>query len=165
VNGRSALADGMVVIVKGFPELRARLAHVSAIGDRASMTFLANQFAESLQRVTPVGTPATTNKQIGALRESVTIQAITNRRADISVGGPDAPYARAVEFGASPHPIRARRARRLRFFWQKKGRMFVGPMVNHPGNRAQPFFLPTVAAFNMLPYLRAEVVKRWNKAA
>lgn len=32
------------------------------------------------------------------------------------------------------HPINARRAPNLVFFWEREQRMFVGPSVNHPGS-------------------------------
>jgi hypothetical protein len=51
----------------------------------------------------------------------------------------DRPYAAAVHFGARPHPIVARRAKFLRFFWPKVGHVVFFRRVNHPGNKSMPF--------------------------
>lgn len=50
-----------------------------------------------------------------------------------------APYAAPVHEGASPHRIVARRAPYLEFFWEKRGVIFRGRKVNHPGNHGQPW--------------------------
>ena len=51
----------------------------------------------------------------------------------------DVPYANPIDKGARPHPIVARRAQNLVFYWKKMRRWFVGPRVNHPGNRPYKF--------------------------
>ena len=51
----------------------------------------------------------------------------------------DDPYANPIDKGAKPHPIVARRAPYLHFYWQKKQRWFRGKSVNHPGNRPYKF--------------------------
>ena len=51
----------------------------------------------------------------------------------------DVPYANPIDKGARPHPIVARRAPNLVFYWMKMQRWFVGPRVNHPGNRPYKF--------------------------
>jgi len=51
----------------------------------------------------------------------------------------DVPYANPIDKGARPHVIRARRAQFLSFYWKKQRRWFVGPKVNHPGNRPYKF--------------------------
>src|SRR5688572_28749302 len=43
-------------------------------------------------------------------------------------------YAAAQHDGAERHYIRARRVRLLKFFWERVGRWFSGPIVDHPGN-------------------------------
>lgn len=50
-------------------------------------------------------------------------------------------YASFLDKGTSPHIIRARRARALRFMYQ--GRFILRTQVKHPGNRA---FLPFTLA-------------------
>jgi len=52
------------------------------------------------------------------------------------------PYALFVEGGTRPHPIVARRAANLHFWWAREGRWFHGRKVNHPGTRPLPFMGP-----------------------
>lgn len=42
-------------------------------------------------------------------------------------------FAISVHDGAQPHLIEAKNKPNLRFYWEKVGRNFSGPMVNHPG--------------------------------
>lgn len=51
----------------------------------------------------------------------------------------DVGYANPIDKGSRPHVIRARRAENLAFYWKKQRRWFVGPSVNHPGNRPYKF--------------------------
>lgn len=44
-------------------------------------------------------------------------------------------YAATVSLGSQPHLIRARRAKTLKFFWNKVGHVVYPVKVNHPGNR------------------------------
>ena len=60
--------------------------------------------------------------------------------------GSDLPYAAAVEDGAglwgprhAKYPIYPRRARRLRFYWRKVGRVVSLPRVLHPGQRGKDY--------------------------
>jgi hypothetical protein len=48
-------------------------------------------------------------------------------------------YAGAIDQGARPHVIRPRRARFLRFYWPKVGRVVFFRRVNHPGNKPYHF--------------------------
>jgi len=48
-------------------------------------------------------------------------------------------YAPALELGAMPHSIDAKNVPDLIFFWKKAGHTFIGPHVNHPGNRPYAF--------------------------
>lgn len=57
-------------------------------------------------------------------------------------------YASAVEGGAglwgphgSKYPIYPRRARHLRFYWRKVGKMVTLPSVRHPGQRPKHYLL------------------------
>lgn len=50
-----------------------------------------------------------------------------------------APYALWVEDGTTEHPIEARRAPLLRFYWVREGRWFSGKIVQHPGTKPRPF--------------------------
>jgi hypothetical protein len=47
------------------------------------------------------------------------------------------PYAAHVEYGTRAHVIRARRARNLRFFWERSNTWFIGKKVNHPGSQGR----------------------------
>jgi hypothetical protein len=50
-------------------------------------------------------------------------------------------YAASVEMGAAPHIIRVKNARVLAN--RETGQVF-GPVVHHPGNKAQPFLRPSL---------------------
>lgn len=53
--------------------------------------------------------------------------------------GSDLPYAAAQHDGATAHEIRAKRVRLLKFYWEREGRWFYGPRVNHPGNEGNEY--------------------------
>ena len=62
--------------------------------------------------------------------------------------GSDLPYAAAVEGGSGLHGprrskyvIRPNRAKMLKFYWRKVGRVVVLPKVNHPGQRGKDYLL------------------------
>lgn len=44
-----------------------------------------------------------------------------------------APYGKWVHNGARPHIIKAKRAKKLVFYWERMGKTFVGSKVFHPG--------------------------------
>ena len=44
-----------------------------------------------------------------------------------------APYGKAVHDGSKPHTIRAKRAKKLHFYWENKNVDFFGDVVSHPG--------------------------------
>jgi hypothetical protein len=48
-------------------------------------------------------------------------------------------YAAALEQGAAPHTIRAVNTEALSFYWENAGDWFIGPSVQHPGNRPYAF--------------------------
>lgn len=56
-------------------------------------------------------------------------------------GGSARGYSYMMDQGTLPHFIRARRAPQLRFFWVKRGIMFYGQSVYHPGNRAYNYIM------------------------
>jgi len=61
---------------------------------------------------------------------------------------------RPTEYGSLPHPIKARRPGGvLAFYWEKHGRWFFGPLVNHPGTPAQPFMRPAIYRHRLIPGL------------
>lgn len=49
-------------------------------------------------------------------------------------------HARWVIEGADPHGFGPRRAKMLVFWWARKGRMFIGKWVNHPGQKPHPVY-------------------------
>lgn len=56
-------------------------------------------------------------------------------------------YASFIDQGTRPHPIDARRAPALFFYWERIGTFFVGPHVDHPGNPAFKFTEPAADKF------------------
>lgn len=79
--------------------------------------------------------------------------------------GSDLNYASAVEGGAglygpkgSKYVIRPRRAKALRFYWRKVGRVVSLPVVHHPGQRGKNFLLKAAQSVarrhNMLVIIR-----------
>jgi hypothetical protein len=48
--------------------------------------------------------------------------------------GPRGTYSITTVKRTKPHPINARRAPKLVFFWEREQKMFAGPHVNHPGS-------------------------------
>ncbi len=56
------------------------------------------------------------------------------------------PVAMAFEHGSQPHPIDAKNAPNLVFFWEREDVLFVGKHVNHPGFQAKPFLEPAKRA-------------------
>lgn len=57
-----------------------------------------------------------------------------------------APYAAVLELGSKPHPIKARRAKYLRFRSRKDGMMKTVKVVNHPGQKIGYFILHRATA-------------------
>lgn len=104
---------------------------------------LAESLQEQLHMVAPVGQHyglGGSQQAGGTLRDSLFFRV-----------GPDgatllgASHGLYVIGGTQPHPIRARNARALRFWWVKKGGPFVGPSVQHPGNAPNDFRLTALA--------------------
>jgi len=73
----------------------------------------------------------------------------------IELGGEKAPYAAAYEWGSGLHatksaprlyPIVAKNAPNLVFFWQERGKWFVGPRlpIGHPGVAPKPYIKPSI---------------------
>lgn len=70
------------------------------------------------------------------LRNSITVRAIQSGPTTFRIVM-DAPVIQAAttNSGARPHVIRARRAKMMRFYWPKVGRVVYFRSVNHPGNK------------------------------
>lgn len=53
--------------------------------------------------------------------------------------GSDLRHAIFVHEGTDPHVIRGKPGKGLTFWWRKRGVLFRGPKVNHPGQPDNPF--------------------------
>ncbi len=82
------------------------------------------------------------------LRDSIRTR-IRTRGSTLVIGrvGSTLRHALVAHQGAAPHPILARRAPNLKFFWEKRGVTFVGPKVNHPGMKGTPYLAAPLLAF------------------
>lgn len=93
----------------------------------------------------------------GALQRETRAKFIRTRTGGIVRAQNPKKYAASIDSGARAHPIYARRAPLLRFYWKKKGRWVSTKKVNHPGNRPYKFlYRATHAAWRVLAQ-RAEV--------
>lgn len=86
----------------------------------------------------------------GALQKATTAQVIKRGRQTLIIRASNkAKHAKAIDGGARPHIIRARRRSALRF--RAGGRLVFARAVNHPGNRAYKFlYRATTAAGRIL---------------
>lgn len=114
-------------------DLRRRVRRAAVVGGRRA----AERTARAAKKAAPVKTGETRDKT------GLTGERITLTSATWTVEA-KTPQARYVEFGTRPHVIRPRRARALRFFWPRVGRVVFFAKVNHPGNRPKPWFYPTI---------------------
>lgn len=65
-----------------------------------------------------------------------------NPAIDVEAGrNPPLRYAYWHHEGGDPHEIRPKRRNMLVFFWEKKGDWAWFQLVNHPGNRENPFLV------------------------
>ena len=174
-----------LLTIEGLPQLQNRLKSMAFVGSRNTMMELGQAFVSAAREAAPVDKTSEPPKHPGALRDSIHVLYAAPRAVGIGAGGPEAPYAQAQEFGASPHAIYPNRAKRLRFFWVKRGRVFIGAKgqpVSHPGNAPQPFFFPTLREFaaaglgayfrvgttktiSMIEAIRVDLVNHWNAGA
>ncbi len=139
----------------GVPQFQARLAAIATVGDVVLMGAIGEEVALSARMLAPYKT--------GELSGDIHVSAVAPKMVQISTG---VPYAPAQEFGAKQHVIpKLRKKKLLVFFWEKRGQMFVGPSVNHPGNPAHPFLRPAVFGYALALRMRAEVVALWNGGA
>ena len=75
----------------------------------------------------------------GALQKATQAKTVRLRNGHLVRISNPKPYAAAIDLGARPHVIRARRAQALHFYWARMGLWFTGPRVNHPGNKPYRF--------------------------
>lgn len=97
---------------------------------------LSQRMLTAAQQEAPVDT--------GRLRSSLTVQPFKmtgpyKGEGGVGVSKRTVPYAGFVMYGTRAHIIRARRARFLRFYWPKVGRVVFFKSVNHPGTKANRF--------------------------
>jgi hypothetical protein len=90
------------------------------------------------RRTAPVGgsdprNPRPTGARLRTSLKIVGPRATTNRIAGKM--GSSLVYAATVSLGSHAHVIRARRAKTLRFYWNRVGHVVYPVKVNHPGNR------------------------------
>jgi hypothetical protein len=74
------------------------------------------------------------------------------------------PLGKWITEGTRPHVIRVKRARFLRFYWPKVGRVVYFKSVNHPGTKANPFL--SRAYRRWLPGARADlrlIAQNWSR--
>lgn len=72
----------------------------------------------------------------GRFKQSIRFRTFVDRSGKGSAGFSVSslqPLSTFIRKGTKPHSIRARRARFLRFYWAKLGRVVYFPAVNHPG--------------------------------
>lgn len=82
----------------------------------------------------------------GVLKKSITWSIQTAGYYVRSRVGTELPYAIYVHQGTKPHLIFGRNGKELRFFWRKRGVIFRGAFVRHPGQEAQPFLVNAMLA-------------------
>jgi len=73
------------------------------------------------------------------------------------------PYAAAIDKGARPHVIEARRAPYLVFYWSKMSRWMRVRRVNHPGNK--PYKFLSNATLHAFEDLRTNLQKKLAELA
>lgn len=78
-------------------------------------------------------------RRSGELRRSIRMKRRVTARYVRATVGSNLHYAAPQHDGSERHTIAARRVPLLKFYWEREGRWFVGPRVNHPGNPATEF--------------------------
>lgn len=161
------------------------------VGEASTMREAGERLVAIARDLAPIDTSEHSSppKHPGALKTSIQVVYAVPRAVGVTAGGPTAPYAASIEFGARDHPIDASRAPNLAFFWKYKNppkgkpTYFKGKRVSHPGNAPQPFFFPALAAmagktgvagyFRSVPTktitlvdaIRVDLVNHWNAGA
>jgi len=140
---------GLTITLIGFAEARARLL---AASDAIATTWL-RQAVTSAALIVQTDAAQRAPVKTGNLRRSLHTEVLTSTRSLAIVQvGTDVVYARAIEYGTSPHTIYPR---------SKKALMWPGARhpvrsVRHPGSPARPFLLP--ALVSNLGRIKAEIV-------
>lgn len=119
---------------------------------------LAARFIEGHVMRDPGFTPRT-----GALQKATKARYVRTSRGGVVRAENRKPYAAAIDKGAKPHVITARRQPYLTFFWAREGRWVRTRSVNHPGNRPYRFLSRAVEAAHA--YFGQRIRERLNRVA
>lgn len=87
----------------------------------------------------PDPVPRRRPRRPGTLRDSIVKRAVDRGGEVVWQVGSEDPVALLHHEGTMPHPIEARRAPRLVFFWRRAGRVVAFRRVFHPGTRPNRF--------------------------
>jgi hypothetical protein len=79
------------------------------------------------------------NKRTGAMAAGMHYKKSTWSRGLQALVGSEVDYTLYVDQGTKPHPIHAKNAPALVFYWPKVGRVVAFKSVNHPGNKPYKF--------------------------
>lgn len=114
-----------------------------AEAQRWSRVFITNknrELSDKLLRAAREEAPVKTGRLRANLRvEPFRMTGPYKGEGGVGVSLADVPYAGYVRWGTRPHVIRARRAKFLRFYWPKVGRVVFFKKVNHPGTKPNYF--------------------------
>jgi len=98
--------------------------------------------------------------ETGVLKRSVThtTPQVSDSQVSFTVQTGDLIQANTTEYGARPHVIVPRTKRALAF--RTNGTLVITKRVNHPGNKPDPWFYPTV---NKWPEVAGKVWRRVSR--
>jgi hypothetical protein len=94
---------------------------------------------ERLAKETVFRIKAVANKKTGTMAAGMHYKKGTWSRGIQFDAGSDVDYTLFVDQGTKPHPIHAKNAPYLVFYWPKVGRVVHFKSVNHPGNKPYRF--------------------------
>jgi hypothetical protein len=109
---------------------------------RESVRVLGRKWVEIIREEAPVGTPTEKDprRKGRTLRESALYRTFIENRTIGFRGYTEQPISSYVVYGTKGHPIVAKNAKALHFFWKKKGNQeMLLKSVEHPGTKANPF--------------------------
>jgi len=130
-------------------------------GILAGLTNVANLFVQKMKDKLSSGKYPQGSSERGttSIQEAISIgvaqQAGSGAFIDINIDLKQAPFAAAFEWGSGLHtqrgaaakyPISAKNADQLHFWWEKRGKWFIGKKLpfGHPGIVARPYITPTL---------------------
>lgn len=125
----------------------------------AALVQVANLVVASMKNKLSSGYPSGDKQGLSPIQDTISVGQVQQEMNGLSImitlGGKDAPYARAYEWGSgihatrgTPHliPIAAKNAPNLVFWWEKGNKLFVGPKlpIGHPGVAPKPYIEPSI---------------------